>query len=112
MRKSSSVYPCVHYIIIWLRFAFLCGIALESSILEYNGKKADLTKNELKILYYLFKNAGKICPRSDIVDFLWDNQLYIDDNALSVNMTRIREKLASIGLTEFIKTKHRQGYTL
>ena len=88
------------------------ALHLESSILEYNGQKADLTKNELKILYYLFKNAGKICPRSDIVDFLWDNQLYIDDNALSVNMTRIREKLSSIGLTEFIKTKHRQGYTL
>ena len=85
---------------------------LEGSFIEYNGQKAELTKNELKILYYLFKNAGKICPRSDIVDFLWDNQLYVDDNALSVNITRIREKLASIGLTGFIKTKHRQGYTL
>lgn len=85
---------------------------LESSFIEYNGRKAELTKNELKNLYYLFKNAGKICPRSDIVDFLWDNQLYVDDNALSVNMTRIREKLASIGLAGFIKTKHRQGYTV
>lgn len=85
---------------------------LESNFIEYNGRKAELTKNELKILYYLFKNAGKICPRSDIVDFLWDNQLYVDDNALSVNMTRIREKLASIGLAGFIKTKHRQGYTV
>ena len=85
---------------------------LESSFIEYNGQKANLTKNELKILYYLFKNAGKTCPRSDIVDFLWDNQLYVDDNALSVNMTRIREKLAGIGLTNFIKTKHRQGYTI
>ena len=85
---------------------------LESSFIEYNGQKADLTKNELKILYYLFKNAGKICPRSDIVDFLWDNQLYVDDNALSVNINRIREKLAGIGLTDFIKTKHRQGYTI
>ena len=85
---------------------------LESSAVEYRGRRAELTKNELKILYYLFKNAGKICPRSDIVDFLWDNQLYVDDNALSVNMTRIREKLASIGLNGFIKTKHRQGYTL
>ncbi len=85
---------------------------LESSLIEYNGQRSELTKNELKILYYLFKNAGKICPRSDMIDFLWDNQLYIDDNALSVNMTRIREKLASIGLTDFIKTKHRQGYTL
>ena len=85
---------------------------LESSFIEYNGQKAELTKNELKILYYLFKNAGKICPRSDILDFLWDNQLYVDDNALSVNITRIREKLASIGLSDFIKTKHRQGYTI
>ena len=85
---------------------------LESSFIEYNGQRTELTKNELKILYYLFKNAGKICSRSDIVDFLWDNQLYVDDNALSVNITRIREKLAGIGLTNFIKTKHRQGYMI
>lgn len=85
---------------------------LASSVIEYNGQKAELTKNELKILYYLFKNAGKICPRNDIVDFLWDNQLYVDDNALSVNVARIRDKLNKIGLTDFVKTKHRQGYTL
>ena len=85
---------------------------LESSSLEYAGQSVDLTKNELKILYYLFKNVGKICSRSDIVEFLWDNQLYVDDNALSVNINRIREKLAGIGLKDFIKTKHRQGYTL
>ncbi|MDO4340244.1 MAG: response regulator transcription factor [Eubacteriales bacterium] len=88
------------------------ALHLESSSIEYNGQKAELTKNELKILYYLFKNAGKICTRNDIVDFLWDSQLYIDDNALSVNMTRIRCKLEAIGLTDFIRTKHRQGYTL
>lgn len=84
----------------------------ESSSLEYHGQKAELTKNELKILWYLFKNAGTICARSDIVDFLWDNQLYIDDNALSVNITRIRGKLEAIGLTGFIRTRHRQGYML
>lgn len=88
------------------------ALHLESSFIEYKGQKAELTKNELKILYYLFKNAGKICSRNDIVDFLWDNQLYVDDNALSVNITRIRDKLTTIGLTDFIKTKHRQGYTL
>lgn len=85
---------------------------LESSLIEYKGEKAELTKNEMKILYYLFKHAGTICSRNDIVDFLWDNQLYVDDNALSVNITRIRDKLASIGLVDFIKTKHRQGYIL
>ena len=61
---------------------------LESSLIENEGQKAEVTKNEVKILYYLFKNA------------------------VSVNVARIREKLAGIGLTDFIKTKHRQGYTL
>lgn len=90
------------------------GAALhpESSSLTYNGQLADLTKNELKILYYLFQHAGRICPRADIIEYLWDNQLYVDDNALSVNVNRIREKLSAIGLSGFIKTKHRQGYTL
>ncbi|MDE7342028.1 MAG: response regulator transcription factor [Lachnospiraceae bacterium] len=85
---------------------------LESGFIEHDGRKAELTKNEMKILYYLFRHAGEICSRNDIIDFLWDSQLYIDDNALSVNMTRIREKLAGIGLTDFIQTKHRQGYKL
>lgn len=92
-----------------------CGgavLRLESGSLDYDGQSVELTKNELKILYYLFKNAGKICARGDLVEFLWDNQLYVDDNALSVNINRIREKLAGIGLTDFIKTKHRQGYTI
>lgn len=85
---------------------------LESSSIEYNNQNVELTKNELKILYYLFKHAGTICPRNDIIDFLWENQLYVDDNTLSVNINRIREKLLKIGLEGFIKTKHRQGYTL
>ena len=92
-----------------------CGNAvlhLESGKLEYEGKSTELTKNELKILYYLFRNEGKICSRADMIEYLWDNQLYVDDNALSVNINRIREKLAGIGLTDFIETKHRQGYTI
>lgn len=84
----------------------------ESGTLEYQNRQAELTKNELKILVYLFRNAGRICSRSDLIEHLWDNQLYVDDNALSVNIGRIREKLSSIGLTDFIKTKHRQGYTI
>ena len=85
---------------------------LERSTLEYDHQEADLTKTELKILYYLFQHAGQICPRADLVDYLWDNQLYVNDNALSVNINRIRDKLSAIGLTDLIKTKHRQGYTL
>ena len=85
---------------------------MEFSSLDYHGQSVELTKNELKILYYLFKNGGKICSRADMIEYLWDNQLYVDDNALSVNINRIREKMAGIGLTDFIKTKHRQGYTI
>lgn len=85
---------------------------LDCSKITYAGHEADLTKNESKILYYLFKHAGTICARADIIEYLWDNQLYVDDNALSVNINRIRDKLSTIGLTDFIITKHRQGYTL
>lgn len=88
------------------------SLHLEGSFIEHDGQRAELTKNEVKILYYLFRHAGEICPRNDIIDFLWDSQLYVDDNALSVNMTRIRDKLSAIGLPDFIKTKHRQGYLI
>lgn len=85
---------------------------LESGEIEYHNQKTELTKTEVKILYYLFKHAGSICARADLVEYLWDNQLYVDDNALSVNVNRIREKLSAIGLNNFIRTKHRQGYML
>lgn len=90
------------------------GVVLhvENDTVEFKGKQAELTKNEFKIMYYLFSHAGEICSRMDLTEYLWDNQLYVDDNALSVNVNRIREKLADIGLTDFIRTKHRQGYTL
>lgn len=84
----------------------------ESGKLEYQGRAVELTKNEQKILCYLFRHPGNICPRADLIDALWDDQLYIDDNALSVHMSRIREKLSSIGLEGFIQTKHRQGYRI
>ena len=85
---------------------------LEKSTIEHEGHSVELTKNESKILFYLFKHAGMICSRPDLIEYLWDNQLYVDDNALSVNVNRIRDKLSRIGLDDFIKTKHRQGYML
>lgn len=84
----------------------------EEGSIEFEKKKAELTKNEQKILYYLFTHAGMICSRADIIEYLWDSRLYVDDNALSVNINRIREKLSGIGLTDFIRTKHRQGYLI
>lgn len=84
----------------------------ECATISATGGAQELTKNEQKILYYLFVHAGTICARGDLIEYLWDNQLYVDDNALSVNINRIREKLRHIGLSDFIVTKPRQGYII
>jgi DNA-binding response OmpR family regulator len=85
---------------------------IEQSKISYRGVSEELTKNELKILTYLFRNSGKINARADIIEYLWDNRIFVDDNTLSVNMTRIRAKLKKLGLHDFIQTKHRQGYLI
>ena len=69
-------------------------------------------KNEFKILYYLFQNTGRIIPRIELIEYLWDNQVFIDDNTLSVNMTRIRAKLEQIGAHDLVETKRGMGYRL
>ena len=80
--------------------------------IEYEGKKIDLTKNELKILHLLYQKKGEIVPRLDMIEYLWDNEVFIDDNTLSVNVTRLRGKLADIGVKDFIETKRGMGYRI
>ena len=77
-----------------------------------NGQTAELTRNELQILACLMEHAGEIVSRADLIEALWDNQIYIDDNTLSVNMTRLRAKLEALGLSGFIKTRRGMGYQL
>lgn len=77
-----------------------------------NGQTIELTRNELQILACLMEHAGEIVSRSELIEALWDNQIYIDDNTLSVNMTRLRTKLDGIGLPNFIKTRRGMGYQL
>ena len=77
---------------------------------EENG--TDLTKNELKILLCLMKNKGCIVSREDLMDYLWNSDLYVDDNTLSVNVTRLRKKLHEIGSEDGIETKRGLGYIL
>lgn len=81
-----------------------------SSTIEHNEKSIELTKNELKILYYLLLNKGKIVSRVDVMEYLWDSAMFINDNTLTVNITRIRNKIDEIGLKDYIKTKRGQGY--
>lgn len=90
------------------------GIVLNvlKSTITYNEKEIELTKTEIKTLYYLFKNTDMIIPRADIINYLWDNEVYADDNSLSVIMTRIREKLKDIGVENLIETKRGQGYKI
>ncbi len=82
------------------------------SQMKYKEKEIELTKTEIKTIYYLFKNADRIISRTEIIDYLWDNEVYADDNSLSVIMTRIREKLKEIGIENLIETKRGQGYKL
>lgn len=75
-------------------------------------KTVILTRNELQILSCLMNRLGDIVSRTDLIEALWDNQIYIDDNTLSVNMTRLRSKLEELGLPDLIKTRRGMGYQL
>lgn len=89
---------------------FILNIS-NNSIIK-NDKTIDLTKNEYKILKYLVENREKIVSREDIMDVLWESDCFIDDNTLSVNITRLRSKLEELGLKDIIETKRGQGYIL
>lgn len=80
--------------------------------ITFNNNTTDLSKNELKILACLMKNKGKIMSREELMDYLWSSDLFIDDNTLSVNITRLRKKLDDIGFKNAIETKRGLGYIL
>lgn len=90
------------------------GVVLDvlNATIKYNNKSVELSKTEVKILYYLFLNKNKIVDRISLIEYLWDNQSFIDDNTLSVNITRIRNKLSDIGVNDFIETKRGLGYKI
>ncbi len=87
-------------------------LSLTKGIVSAEGKAVELSRNELQILAYLMTHAGQIVSRADLIDALWDNQIYIDDNTLSVNMTRLRGKLTEIGLPDAVRTRRGMGYQL
>lgn len=83
---------------------------VESGVLTYHDRSIDLTKNEHRILSLLMKNKGKIISRERLMDALWEVDSYVDDNALNVNIGRLRKKLETNGLPDFIQTKFGEGY--
>lgn len=83
-----------------------------TATISYQNKKVELSKNELHILMYLFYHAEQIVTRDELMDNLWGNGNFIDDNTLSINVSRIRQKLRSVNLEELIITKRGLGYQL
>ena len=85
---------------------------LSDTTLSYQQERLELTKNDFRILQILFENSGKVVSREAIMTRLWESDSYIDDNTLTVNVTRLRRKLEQIGLVDFIITKKGLGYMI
>ncbi|MFA9378242.1 MAG: response regulator transcription factor [Lachnotalea sp.] len=85
---------------------------LNDASLAYNKTKIDLTKNEFRILQVLMENKNEVVSRDKIMRKLWDNDSFIDDNTLTVNLNRLRKKLDANKLTDFIETKKGLGYII
>ena len=85
---------------------------IDRNEVSFNKNMTELSKNEFKILLCLLKNKGKIVKRDELMDYLWNSNLFVDDNTLSVNVTRLRKKLDNIGYAEGIETKRGLGYIL
>ncbi|WP_279159538.1 response regulator transcription factor [Thomasclavelia cocleata] len=83
----------------------------KSSILK-DDRVIELSKNELKIFYYLLQHRGVIKSRENLMEYLWDSDMFVDDNTLTVNINRLRKKLEDIGLKDVIHTRRGQGYII
>lgn len=90
------------------------GILLDvtEAALKIGEQKLELTKNEFKILQLLYENIGSLVSRERIMKRLWDNDCFVDDNTLTVNMARIRKKLEEAGISDMIQTRKGLGYMI
>lgn len=121
--KPYSVYVLVAHIEALLRRSSQAqarptlthkGLTLdvEASCAKANGKTVDLTRNELRILAYLMHNAGAVVSRTALMCELWDSEAYVDDNTLTVNVNRLRQTLAKLGIENYLVTHRGQGYSV
>ena len=85
---------------------------ISSAVVTNGDKKVELTKNELRILRTLMENAGRIISRDTLMQRLWETDCFIDENTLTVNVSRLRKKLENIGLENYITTKVGMGYMI
>ena len=85
---------------------------LSSSTLSFNGKSVELSRNERKIMYYLFQNVNRLVTKDELIEFLWNDKYYVDESILLVNINRLRKKLEEIDQIDFIKTVWGKGYQI
>ena len=85
---------------------------LHLSLVKYQNHTVELTRNEFLLLYYFFMNPRKIITKEELLDYLWNEKYYLDDNILTVNINRVRKKLEEIGLQDFITTIRKKGYKI
>lgn len=90
------------------------GVALDLhlSLIKYQDKEIELTRNEFLLMYYLFLNYPNTLSKDMLIEYLWNDKFYLDENILIVNINRLRNKLRDIGLDDFIKTVRGVGYKL
>ena len=85
---------------------------LNDTTLTYQGERIELSKNEYRILQTLMEQKGKVVSRDTLMTKLWQMDCYVEENTLTVNVTRLRRKLEQAGLTDFITTKVGSGYLI
>ena len=88
------------------------SINFANATVQYAQESISLTQNEMKILHVLLLNIGSIVSRDELIHTLWDTDWFVDDNTLTVNMNRLRKKLETIHITDFIETKRGMGYII
>ena len=88
------------------------ALDISKSTLTWKGNSIDLTKNELRIMHCLFQNKNKIVSRNELMQHMWDCDLFVDDNTLTVNINRLRKKLEYLRLDDLIQTKRGMGYII
>lgn len=89
-----------------------CTLDLHLSILKYKDKDIKLTRNEFRILYYFFMNDDKIIGKEELLEKLWNDKYYLDENVLLVNMSRLKKKMRDIGIVHLLENVRGKGWKL
>ena len=89
-----------------------CTLDLHLSILKYREESVELTRNEFRILYYFFMSEEEIISKEELLEKLWNDKCYLDENVLLVNMTRLKKKMRELGVVHLLENVRGKGWKL